>query len=55
MAGGVAVVGATIHDGLAIIEPSHDWVESDRRPIAAVSTKSTKTTNINHLVIDPSE
>jgi hypothetical protein len=56
MFGGTALVGANVQDddGLVIIAPSQDWVEIDFRPIAAVSTNSTNTTNINHLFIDPS-
>ena len=55
MAGGGMLVGAIVQDdGLVITAPSQDWVEIDFRPIAAVSTNSTNTTNINHLFIDPS-
>jgi hypothetical protein len=34
--------------------PSADWVVKAFRPIALVSTSSTNTTTINHLLMDPS-
>src|SRR5579863_74567 len=55
IAGAGAVVGAIVQDGaLALIPPSQDCVAIFLKPIAAVRTTRTNTTNISHLLIDPS-